>query len=114
MGKTFIEAKDSPGFAVNLILMPMINEAFFALQESLASPKDIDEAMKLGCGFPMGPLELADFVGLDVRLSVCEILHRDLGFKYRPAPFMCKDVEAGWYGRKTGRGVYVDRSHPRD
>jgi 3-hydroxybutyryl-CoA dehydrogenase len=108
MGKTFIEAKDFPGFAVNRILMPMINEAFYALQEGLASAKDIDEAMKLGCNFPMGPLELADFVGIDVCLSVCEILHRDLGDpKYRPCPLMRKHVEAGWNGRKTGRGVYV-------
>jgi 3-hydroxybutyryl-CoA dehydrogenase len=108
MGKTFIEAKDSPGFAVNRILMPMINEAFFALQEGLASAKDIDQAMKLGCNFPMGPLQLADFVGLDVCLSVCEILHRDLGDpKYRPCPLMRKYVEAGWHGKKSGRGVYA-------
>lgn len=108
MGKTFIEAKDAPGFAVNRILMPMINEAFFALQEGLASAKDIDEAMKLGCNFPMGPLELADFVGIDICLSVCEILHRDLGdSKYRPCPLMRKYVEAGWIGRKSGKGVYA-------
>jgi 3-hydroxybutyryl-CoA dehydrogenase len=108
MGKVFIEAKDSPGFAVNRILMPMINEAFFALQEGLASAKDIDQAMKLGCNFPMGPLELADFVGLDTTLFVIEILHRDLGdSKYRPCPLLRKYVAAGWYGRKTGRGVYV-------
>ncbi|MBI1861617.1 MAG: 3-hydroxybutyryl-CoA dehydrogenase [Deltaproteobacteria bacterium] len=108
MGKTFIEAKDAPGFAVNRILMPMINEAFFALNENLASAKDIDQAMKLGCNFPMGPLELADFVGIDVCLFVCEILHRDLGdSKYRPSPLMRKYVEAGWFGRKTGRGVYT-------
>lgn len=108
MGKTFIEAKDSAGFAVNRILMPMINEAFFALQEGLATPEDIDEAMKLGCGFPMGPLTLADFVGIDICLSVCEILHRDLGdSKYRPCPLMRKYVEAGWLGRKTGKGVYA-------
>ncbi len=108
MGKVFIEAKDAPGFAVNRILMPMINEAFVALQEGLATPKDIDQAMKLGCNFPMGPLELADFVGLDICLSVMEVLHRDLGdSKYRPAPLMRKYVEAGWLGRKTGRGVHV-------
>lgn len=108
MGKTFIEAKDAPGFAVNRILMPMINEAFFALQEGLATAKDIDQAMMLGCAFPMGPLALADFVGLDVCLSVQEILHRDLGdSKYRPCPLLRKYVEAGWLGRKAGRGVYA-------
>ena len=108
MGKVFIEAKDGPGFAVNRILMPLINEAFFALQEGLASAKDIDQAMKLGCNFPMGPLELADFVGIDICFSVCEVLYRDLGNpKYSPAPLMRKYCEAGWYGKKTGRGVYV-------
>jgi len=108
MGKVFVEAKDAPGFVVNRILMPMLNEAFFTLQESLASPKDIDLAMKLGCNFPMGPLELADYVGLDVCLAVCEVLYKDLGdSKYRPCPLMRKYVEAGWLGKKTGRGVYV-------
>ncbi len=108
MGKVFIEAKDAPGFAVNRVLMPMINEAFVALHEGVASAKDIDQAMKLGCNFPMGPLELADFVGLDVCLSVMEVLYRDLGdSKYRPCPLMRKYVEAGWWGRKTGRGVHV-------
>lgn len=108
MGKTFVEAKDSPGFVVNRILIPMVNEAFFTLQEGLASAKDIDEAMKLGCNHPMGPLQLADYVGLDVVLFVAEILHRDLGdSKYRPCPLLRKYVEAGWHGVKTGRGVYV-------
>jgi 3-hydroxybutyryl-CoA dehydrogenase len=108
MGKTFIEAKDMAGFAVNRILMPMINEAFHALNEGLASAKDIDTAMKLGCNFPMGPLELADFVGIDICFNVCEVLYRDLGDqKYSPAPLMRKYVEAGWLGRKSGRGVYV-------
>jgi 3-hydroxybutyryl-CoA dehydrogenase len=98
---------DYPGFIVNRILVPMINEAFFVLMEGIATPHDIDEAMKLGTSQPMGPLALADFVGLDTCLFICETFHRELGEdKYRPCPLLRKYVEAGWYGRKAGRGVY--------
>ena len=108
MGKTFIEGRDMPGFVVNRILMPMINEAFFALYEGLADAKSIDEAMKLGTNQPMGPLQLADFVGLDTCLSILHVLYDGLGDpKYRPCPLLTKYVEAGWYGKKTGRGVYT-------
>lgn len=108
IGKTAVTAKhDYPGFIVNRILVPMINEAFFVLQEGIASPEDIDAAMKLGTNQPMGPLELADFVGLDTCKAICEIFHNELGEdKYRPCPLLVKYVEAGWYGRKSGRGVY--------
>ncbi len=107
MGKTFIEGRDMPGFVVNRILMPMINEAFYALYEGIADAKSIDEAMKLGTNQPMGPLALADFIGLDTCLSIMQVLNHGLGdTKYRPCPLLIKYVEAGWYGRKNGRGIY--------
>ncbi len=107
MGKTFVEAKDQPGFAVNRILMPMINEAVTALHEGVASIEDIDTAMKLGTNQPMGPLTLADFIGLDTCLAIMEVLHQGLGdSKYRPCPLLRQYVAAGWLGKKTGRGFY--------
>jgi len=105
MGKTSVLSKDMPGFIVNRILIPMLNEACFALQEGLASAEDIDTAMKLGTNVPMGPLTLADFIGLDTCLSIAEVLHKGLGDgKYRPAPLLRQYVDAGWLGRKTKRG----------
>lgn len=107
MGKVFIEAKDQPGFAVNRILMPMINEAVTALHEGVASIEDIDTAMKLGTNQPMGPLTLADFIGLDTCLAIMEVLHEGMGdSKYRPCPLLKQYVAAGWLGKKTGRGFY--------
>jgi 3-hydroxybutyryl-CoA dehydrogenase len=107
LGKTVVTSKDSPGFIVNRILIPLLNEACFALQEGLASPEDIDTAVRLGLNHPMGPLTLADFVGLDTTLAVAEVLHRELGDdKYRPAPLLRQYVAAGWTGRKSGRGFY--------
>jgi 3-hydroxybutyryl-CoA dehydrogenase len=107
LGKTTVTSKDSPGFIVNRILIPLLNEACFALQEGLASPEDIDTAVKLGLNHPMGPLTLADFVGLDTCLFIAEVLHRELGEdKYRPAPLLRQYVAAGWVGRKSGRGFY--------
>ncbi len=108
LGKTFIEVKDMPGFAVNRILMPMINEAVFTLFEGIASAEDIDQAMKLGTNQPMGPLALADYIGLDTCLAIMKVLHEGLGdSKYRPCPLLVKYVEAGWLGKKTGRGFYT-------
>jgi len=107
MGKTTVLSKDMPGFIVNRILIPMLNEACFALQEGLASAEDIDTAMKLGTNVPLGPLALADFIGLDTCLFIAEVLHKGLGDdKYRPAPLLRQYVEAGWLGRKTKRGFH--------
>jgi 3-hydroxybutyryl-CoA dehydrogenase len=108
MGKEPIEANDSPGFISNRILCPMINEAVFALQENVGTPEAIDQVMKLGMNHPMGPLTLADLIGLDVVLFVMEVLQRDLGEdKYRPAYLLRKMVDAGYLGRKSGRGFYA-------
>jgi 3-hydroxybutyryl-CoA dehydrogenase len=108
MGKEPVEAQDSPGFISNRILCPMINEAIFTLMEGIGTPDAIDTVMKLGMNHPMGPLALADLIGLDVVLSVLEVLHRDLGEdKYRPAPLLRKMVDAGYLGRKTGHGFFT-------
>jgi 3-hydroxybutyryl-CoA dehydrogenase len=108
MGKTTVVSKDMPGFIVNRILIPMINEACFALQEGLGTAEDIDTAMKLGTNVPMGPLTLADFIGLDTCLSIAEVLHKGLGEdKYRPAPLLRQYVDAGWLGRKSKRGFHT-------
>ena len=107
LGKTPVDAGDFPGFIVNRILLPMINEAVYALHEGEASVEGIDLAMKLGANHPMGPLELADFIGLDTCLAIMEVVYRGMAdTKYRPCPLLVKYVEAGWLGRKTGRGFY--------
>ncbi|MBI5066627.1 MAG: 3-hydroxybutyryl-CoA dehydrogenase [Deltaproteobacteria bacterium] len=106
-GKTTVTSKDRPGFVVNRILIPLLNEACFALEEGLATAEDIDTGVKLGLNHPMGPLTLADFIGLDTCLYIAEVLHRELGDdKYRPAPVLRQYVAAGWLGKKTGRGFY--------
>jgi 3-hydroxybutyryl-CoA dehydrogenase len=108
LGKTPIVVRNSPGFVVNRILCPMVNEAVFVLQEGLASAEEIDAGMKLGCNHPIGPLALADMVGLDVMLAVMEVFYRDFNDpKYRPAPLLREMVAAGYLGRKSGRGFYT-------
>ena len=108
LGKTTILSKDAPGFLVNRILIPLLNEACFALQEGVGAPEDLDTGAKLGLNHPMGPLELADLIGLDTCLAIAEVLHREIGDdKYRPAVVLRNLVAAGWLGRKTGKGFYV-------
>ena len=110
LGKNTVLAKEAPGFIVNRILIPMLNEAIFVLEHGLASIDDIDAAMKLGTNQPMGPLQLADLIGLDTVLAICECLHGELGDdKYRPAPLLRRYVAAGWLGRKAGQGFYKYR-----
>jgi 3-hydroxybutyryl-CoA dehydrogenase len=106
-GKTTIAARDIPGFIVNRVLIPLLNEACYALYEGLGTVEDIDKGVKLGLNHPMGPLELADLIGLDTCLAIAEVLHNELGDdKYRPCPLLRQYVAAGWYGRKVGHGFY--------
>ncbi|HLA77216.1 MAG TPA: 3-hydroxybutyryl-CoA dehydrogenase [Vicinamibacteria bacterium] len=108
LGKTPVEVNDFPGFVSNRVLMPMINEAVFAVFEGVATPQAVDQVMKLGMNHPMGPLTLADFIGLDVCLAILNVLHEGLGDpKYRPCPLLKRMVDAGWLGRKSGRGFYT-------
>ena len=108
LGKTPVEVNDAPGFVSNRVLMPLLNEAMFAVMEGVATPEAIDEVFKLGMAHPMGPLTLADFIGLDVCLDIMRVLHDGLGDpKYRPCPLLIRMVDAGWLGRKSGRGFYT-------
>lgn len=108
LGKTPVEANDYPGFVANRILLPMINEAVYCVMEGVGTPEAVDQVMQLGMNHPMGPLTLADFIGLDTCLSILEVLHNGLGDpKYRPCPLLRKYVAAGWLGRKSGRGFYT-------
>jgi 3-hydroxybutyryl-CoA dehydrogenase len=105
--KTPVEVNDAPGFVSNRVLMPLINEAVYAVMEGVATPEAIDEVFKLGMAHPMGPLTLADFIGLDVCRDIMRVMHEGLGDpKYRPCPLLLKMVDAGWLGRKSGRGFY--------
>ena len=113
LGKTPVEANDFPGFIANRILLPMINEACYAVMEGVGTPEAIDQVMKLGMNHPMGPLTLADFIGLDTCVAILEVMHDGLGDpKYRPCPLLRKYVDAGWLGRKTGRGFYTYQQQP--
>jgi 3-hydroxybutyryl-CoA dehydrogenase len=107
LGKTPVEVNDAPGFVSNRILMPLINEAIYVVMEGIATPQAVDEVFKLGMAHPMGPLTLADFIGLDVCLDILHVLQAELGDpKYRPCPLLIKMVDAGWLGRKSGHGFY--------
>lgn len=108
LGKTPVEVNDAPGFVSNRVLMPLLNEAMYAVMEGVATPEAVDQVFKLGMAHPMGPLTLADFIGLDVCLDIMRVLHDGLGDpKYRPCPLLIRMVDAGWLGRKSGRGFYI-------